>query len=342
MYRILFIILLLITIFCACQGKNETEQNQRTNNDNTIINKEVDYTSFIKNDPNNIYVSSLRDDSTFIGLFCKTNTFVDATLYLKKYKLTHCEADSISYQTIQYLDEQYIKIDTTLTKETVIKDTPYILFSCSEGAWGSAAIYQSVSFYALNMQDLSVFFLEYTGRHQYFKCEECIVGQFTENKQLEKYPLIKKELLQLSQKSKLIYQHTKRDEDKYYYLNFEEKWNDDNMRENIYGIGRSSIDDTIRSTYYKTNLFEVMSKYGDNFIENDKYKIANYFRSNIIGYDKYQNLYFPILIETCVQDCNKDIELTDDNSLIIKYNEYYDETYNISLDNIIFDTKHGD
>ncbi len=143
----------------------------------------------------------------------------------------------------------------------------------------------------------------------------------------------------MSRTSKLIYQPTELDKDSLYYLNYETKWNKDNDVENIFGIGHAEISTPIKTTYYKTNLFQLNNGSITDSIENNDIKLISYFRSNLIGYDKHKKLYFPLIIENCAMDCAKTIEFFAKDSLRITYE--YNGTYEISLNDIIFDSRIG-
>ncbi|MFP3787380.1 hypothetical protein, partial [Burkholderia sp. SIMBA_024] len=73
-------------------------------------------------------------------------------------------------------------------------------------------------------------------------------------------------------------------------------------------------------TYYTENLFQYNGNYdNDQVIENADYKIVTYFRNNIIGYDKNKKLYFPIIVESCVTGCDKEIQFVSENEIEVSY-----------------------
>lgn len=334
--RSLFVIVIVLFIY-ACGNKKIVDSEPLNTAD--ITTPKIDYLHEIKKSPYNFYVST-PEDSSFIGLFSNRSDTI-AELWYKQYRLSKSGVDSTKYQLMSSLEWGYIYPDTTLTKEITIGSFQYILFSCSEGYLGNSVLEHNIRFYALNKQNFKYYYLDYIGQYS-FKCE-CLDGEFFNSDNLKEEPLVKDELYTFAKSSELIYQRTDRDEDIYYHMNFEEKWKNDNGADNSYGAGYSVINDTIYSTYYKTNLFELLGIVSsDNLIENVKYKIVNFFRGNIIAYDKDKELYFPVFIESCVLGCNKKIEFEENNILKVCYSEFEDSEYRISLDDIIFDMKQGD
>lgn len=293
------------------------------------------------------YQSPLQDDSTYVSLYAGdgfASYFYSDTLnrvHAAKCKLSAYGVDTLSKTLILENEWAYLTIDSSSFEQVTVLDQPYLYFSTSEGFMGQAIIERNVNFHLINMNTLEHYRLLYAGEPS-FKCEDCIEGSFVITDELRSTPDILSKLKDLSKSSKFIYQRGTKDDDIYYYLNYEEKWDRDNKSHNRYGAGYGNIVTPIRSTLYKTDLFALNKGSENSVIENKRYILRSYFRGNIIGYDKDKKLYFPLYIENCVLGCNKDIEFVDENTLKITRSESDEETYRISLKDIIFDSKTGD
>ena len=295
-----------------------------------------------------VYKSKLTRDSTFIAIYVLPGNstsahFADTVnrMYVGKFQFINNQIDTIKTALLSENEWGYFSIDTLSFKTIPINNTPFLYFSYIEGFQGVAVLEKSVFFCLINTKDLSHYELVYIGRNS-FKCEDCIEGYFADNPTLTKKPPVYNTLKRLSKNSKLIYQQQTKDKNRYYHLNYETKWNDDNQADNAWGAGYSYIQTSIKSTYYKTNLFQLNHGIVNDSIESERFILVNYFRGNIIGYDKINNLYFPLLIESCFNFCNKSIAFFDQDSLRIFYNEGGDIEYRISMDDILFDGKRGD
>lgn len=292
------------------------------------------------------YQSSLQGDSTYVSLYAGdgfASYFYSDTLnrvYAAKCKLSAYGVDTLSKTLILENEWAYLTIDSSSFEQVTVLDQPYLYFSTTEGFMGQAIIERNVNFHLLDMNTLEHYRLLYAGEPS-FKCEDCIEGRFVITGQLRSTPEILDKLKEMSKTSKFIYQRGAKDDDIYYYLNYEEKWDRDNKSHNRYAAGYGDIVTPIRSTYYQTDLFTLNKGSENSVIENRKYLFRSYFRGNIIGYDKDKKLYFPLYIENCVLGCNKDIEFVDENTLRITRSESDEETYSISMKDIIFDSTIG-
>lgn len=293
------------------------------------------------------YQSSLQEDSTYIALYAGdgfASYFYSDTLnrvYAAKCKLNVHSIDTLYKALILENEWAYLTVDSSSFEQVTVLDLPYLYFSTSEGFMGQAIIERNVNFHLVNMNTLEHYRLLYAGEPS-FKCDECIEGRFVITDQLRSTPEILSKLKELSKTSKFIYQRGAKDDDIYYYLNYEEKWDRDNKSHNRYGAGYGDIVTPIRSTRYKTDLFALNKGSENSVIENKRYILRSYFRGNIIGYDKDKKLYFPLYIENCALGCNKDIDFIDENTLKITRSESDEETYHISMKDIIFDSTIGD
>ncbi len=362
LFQILFLSLLLS---CKKENKNNT---LIIDNFNKEILSESSETTF-KMPRYGHYRTRLERDSTFICLYygtyydhnVKNNLLLCSdTLHninIHKYKIVNNNATSVKRKEIIRIGERidnsrngivdkriegksHISLDKTSYKQVEIENKSYMYFSYTKLIKSSTAVNEHLVYFTLvDTYDLSSYQLIYLGNPS-FKCEECIDGDFLENYILKKhYPLILAKLKELSKSSKKIYQRTPKDDDIYYHLNYETKWNKDNNANNIYRQGYSDIKAPIWSTYYTTNLFKLNKGSISGNTENNRYLIKTYFRGNIIGLDKNTKMYFPLFIESCILGCNKKIELFDEDSLRIKNNDDGKIEYRISMKDIIFDTK---
>jgi hypothetical protein len=206
---------------------------------------------------------------------------------------------------------------------------------------GRAITEEVVTFCLVNLTDLTDYKLTYVGEPT-FKCENCIDGDFLDDPKLDKNPAILKKLTELSKNSNFIYQRTAKDDNIYYRMNYEKKWNTDNNSNNSFGAGHGEINFPIRSTYYRSNLFNLNRGSVNDSIVNDKYTFVSYFRGNVIGYNKMVGMYFPVFIESCAYNCNKRISFIGSDSLKIVYDEDNNLKYIVSINDILFDEMIGD
>ena len=343
---------LFLLLFTSCREKPSPVSKEDNNVE--IKDSVVVQISIVEPEPEfdiirkSIYKSKLTHDSTFVSVYIlpgnsTSSVFADTVnrMFVGKFKYINNQIDTIKSVLLSENEWGYFSIDTGSFETLRIKNTPFLYFSYLEGAQGIAVLEKSVYFCLINMNDLSKYELTYIGRSS-FKCEDCIEGHFADNPNLAGNRLIFNKLKSLSKNSNLIYQQKSKDKNAYYHLNYETKWNDDNQADNAWGAGYSYIQTPIKSTYYKTDLFRLNQGLVNDSIENDRFILVNYFRGNIIGYDKINQLYFPLLIESCFNFCNKSIAFFDQDSLRIFYDEGGDIEYRISMNDILFDKRKGE
>lgn len=297
---------------------------------------------------NSVYATELLNDSSFVCLYVlpenkQTYFFSDTLnqLYVSKCKLTWNGLDTMRTKLIRECNRTYLTVDSLSFKNVEIDQIPFLYFSFKEAYMGKAVSEQTVTFCLVSLKDLSEYKLVYIGEPT-FKCENCIDGDFIENAKLDKHSAMSKKLTELSKSSTLIYQRTMKDDNIYYRMNYEVKWNTDNNMNNSYGAGRSEIELPIRSTLYRSDLFALNRGSVNDSISNDSYTFVNYFRGNVIGYNKMTKMYFPLFIESCRNFCNKKISFIGSDSLKIIYDEDNDHEYIIPINDVIFDELIGD
>ncbi len=344
--KIVFLISIIALLFSFSCNDNKREVIE-------VKGKPIDSTFYWDNNTeiymrnNCFYCSEKQSDSTFICLYVlpenKRTYFFSDTLnqmYVSKCRLSVNGLDTLKTVLISEGEWSYLAIDSLSFKNVDMNDVPFLYFSYQQNYMGTAIRERNVSFCLINMIDLSVHTLGYSG-YDTFKCEDCIDGDFNDEPKSNKNPLILKKLKELSKESKWIYQKGPKDEDPYYYMNYETKWRKENHEETFYANGHSDIKTPIKSTYYKTNLFRFNSGVNDS-IETDRYILVNYMYGNIVGYDKARSMYFPLLIESCNGFCDKKINFVSEDSLKISYGDKPEDEYEISMNDIIFDGKSGD
>jgi hypothetical protein len=345
--RVIAFTVVIFSIFSfSCKDKKTIIEVKGTPIDSTSYFLNAQAESYIRN--NSFYTGEIQSDSTFVCLYVlpenKHVFFFSDTLnqmYACKYRLIQNRVDTLATVLLEENEQGYFSIDTLSFKQVPIQDVPFLYFSYKEGHQDAAIQEQTVCFRLINLRDLSDYLLTCTGKPS-FKCDDCIDGELEADAKLRKNPLILNKLKELSKSSTLIYQRSEKDNDIYYYLNYESKWNQDNQTDNAWGAGYSTITTPIKSTYYTTNLFRLNRGTVNDSIENDKYILVNYFRGNIIGYDKLRKLYFPLWIESCINFCDKNIRFFSEDSLSISYTENGNIEYLISTNDILFDSKFGD
>lgn len=231
------------------------------------------------------------------------------------------------------LEWSYFSIDSSSVENKLINNKEYLFLTTKPEYMGKAIPGKTVEFWMINLSDLKdTQSLLYKGYFSEF-CNECIKGEFAIEEKNKKI-VLKSHLYQYASKSKLIFQASKKEKKADYYKNYEEKWEEDNRTDNHYGAGYGIIPESIQSTYYKDQLFNLDGSDIDTIIENENYIVATYFRGNLLGYDKNKKLYFPIIVESCTYSCNKNIIFLDEKTVQITYED--GEKFEIKLDEIIF------
>jgi hypothetical protein len=340
-------ILILALFFVSCKSDVKESLNHSITENIEIKNSRYKLILIEKINQEPLYISELGNDSTFVSVFVTPNSenrqtffFSDTLNKIKavKYKLKGNKIISLKSKTLLENEWTYLRIDSLSLKEVKIKNVPYFYFSSSETNMGQAVVGESVNFHLLNLFSLDDFELSYFGKPS-FKCKTCIDGEFTVDNKLKAKPELLSVLMNFSKISKLIYQKTEKDNNVLDHINYQTKWGKDNNQDNSFGAGHADIEDSIKTTYYKTNLFLLNCNETDNTIENDDFIFSSCFRSNLIGFDKKKKMYFPVIIESCSNGCNKTFEFVENDSLKINYE--FDESYTISLKNFKFDSRIG-
>ncbi len=329
-----FGICLIIGVLMLLSCKTNSTQLQENNGLEELIIKSLNQKP--------IYISKLLDDSTYVVIYGnQTNDnmpyFFSDTLnqiFAAKYepKSNRMQKPELIMQD----DYTYLDIDSASFRTTNVDGIIYIYFSSHESFMGQAVLEQTVSFYLIDVNNLSHFELSYVGEPS-FKCDDCIEGDFEIDAKLKKNPRVLSYLMQQSRQSKEIYHASTAEKDPMNSLNYEEKWNEDNSQDNSFGVGNAEINTPIKTTYYKTKLLDLNDGSAVS-IENDDYIVFTFFRGNLIGFDKRKELYFPIIIESCSLGCSKETEFVGD-SLEIRYES--DITYRISMNDLEFDKRIG-
>ncbi|MGE9314410.1 hypothetical protein ACLOAU_22330 [Niabella sp. CJ426] len=252
----------------------------------------------------------------------------------------------------KYLDERVVKADTLLKNEFVytqidsasiqqkkVGNNYYLLLTARETFKGQAITEKTINFILLDVNSLEHYTLMYEGVSS-IRCYECIDGDFHPVPLLDKKPGLKSILFEYANKSKWVYRPaTQVEKDARHFINYEQKWNEDNQEDNHLANGHSGVSEPVYSTYYKEDIFKLTAAHASvtDSIENEHFKILSYFRGNILGFDKQKQLYFPIYIESCITGCDKKIRFVSPETIEILYDEYNSkEVYTVQLNKIRF------
>lgn len=335
MKKLSFLILLLFAFSCQKKEEQLKQQVKKSENSepnynkiisdyknhsiNVIRNKEGFFRIWAEGADSELsqYHISGEKSSINIGLY----TFENNKVVLKKRK------------TIKELEWNYFSIDSAAQIVQKVQNKDFLFLSGSTGFMGTAIPEQSVEFLMFNINDISEnYSLLYSGYYSAL-CEDCIKGEFVEDSKINN-KIARNALLDFSKKSKLIYQQKDSEKDIKNYKNFIEKWQQDNKQDSHFGAGNLGDLSEIHSTFYKQNLFKI-SGGTPTEIENENYLITSYFKGNVIGYDKTKKMYFPIIVESCADFCDKKIEFVNPHVISVSYDE--NTSYNIDLNAIIFE-----
>lgn len=335
MKKLSFLILILFVVSCEKKEGQPHQQDKKIenyttdyskivsdykkNSINVIKNKDGFFRIWAESDDQNLsqYYISGEKSSINIGLYI----FENNKAVLKKSK------------TIRELEWNYFSIDSAAQIVQKVQNKDFLFLSGSRGFMGTAVPEKSVEFLMFNINDISESYsLLYSGYYSAL-CDDCIKGDFIKDAK-SKNKIARNELLEFAKKSKLIYQQKKSEKDIKNYKNFEEKWQQDNQQDSHFGAGNLGELSDIHSTYYKKNLFKI-SGGTPTEIENEIYTIVSYFKGNIIAYDKIKKMYFPIIVESCADFCDKKIEFVKPHIICVSYDE--NTSYNINLNAIIFE-----
>lgn len=342
-----FLCLLVTGLFTACTGDSRSPSVLKDPDSTSVTSNLVD--SFVdKPDWGNDGLTTLYHFNTIAGEVVRV-----AATERSDYSPFFLSGDANFIIAVKYLDSKIIKADTLLINEYVYTEidsarimqrkagnNDYLLITAKETFKGQAITEKTVNFILLDINNLDHYTLAYEGTSS-VRCYECIDGDFRASAILNKTPEIKDILYEYAYKSKWVYRPaTQEEKDARHFINYEQKWQEDNQADNRLANGHSGIPETIYSTYYKEDIFKLTAEHGGEaaFIENERFKIMTYFRGNILGFDKQKQLYFPVFIESCITGCSKKVKFCSPAGIEVLYDEYSaNETYKVQLDEIRFE-----
>ncbi len=231
------------------------------------------------------------------------------------------EIISLEYETIGF-DE----LDFELTE---IEDKQYLYFIYITGNVGSALSYSNFNFSLVSLSDLTISKLVYQ--------EIGDERDFINLDDFKNKPLILKYLEEKAANSEYVHKPSAEDLDMNNPKNFEKKWAIDNPNISTVWDGNTALNNFIKVTFYDENIFPKEGDVSFSKIENSRFVIVTLFRNNILGFDKVKKQYFPIWVENCSHDCNKDIEFVGSNKLKIIYSEFNGATIIVDLNTFNFE-----
>lgn len=229
----------------------------------------------------------------------------------------------------------YCTIDSTI-EQPVINNKPYLYLSYHTAFQGTAVTERTLWFTLIDKTTLDHHTLAFEGTPSW-KCADCLEGKLVNEEELARTPELLKFLRQKAAASASIYHPGEKDNDPYSTINYETKWEKDNDISNHYANGMGTINVPVKTTLYKTNLFDLQQGSLYDSVANDKYIFKSYFCGSVIGYDKERSLYFPLLVESCNGMCSKNILLSGDELTIA----YSSDTFKVPLQQIIYDNTPG-
>lgn len=335
MKKIILVIVLFSVSLSSCKDNVvKTESETRSQKRGRIENEKKYSNNFereIGTDGLNTLYAAVNEDSTegirisahesseynkFL-LVADTNSII-----VSKYKKIEKHFRLIKKDTLLTNEFTYAEIDPKSFVKKRIGNKDFLLLSVREQFMGNAVTEVSVTFFMLDIDSFKTYTLSYSGEYSLRCGDECIDGEFSQNKDLDLKPEIKNALYQLANKSKWVYHPSKKELNNSYYKNYEQKWYTDNKVDNHLANGHSDIPDVIYSTYYKDDIFKFTGIAEDEeILENNSFKIVCFSRGNILGYDKSKQLYFPIYIESCVTGCGKTVEFVSTNEIKVVHEE---------------------
>ncbi|WP_281323384.1 hypothetical protein [Flavobacterium aestivum] len=317
-------------------GQDENEKKYSSNFEKEI---ETDglttlYAAFNENSSEGIRISTNKSNGDNKFFLSEDKNFI----LVSKYKKIEKHFKLIQKDTLLTNEFTYAAIDPKSLEKKRIGNKDFILLSVREQFMGNAVTEVSVTFFMLDIDSFKSYTLLYSGEYSLRCSDECIDGEFSQNKDLDSKPEIKNALYQLADKSKWIYHPSQKELNKSYYKNYEQKWYTDNKTDNHLANGHSDIPEVIYSTYYKDDIFKFTGAVEDEgILENNRYKVVNFSRGNILGYDKSKQLYFPIYVESCVTGCGKTVEFISTNEIKVVYDECSEKEVSIiNLDEVKF------
>lgn len=333
----------MVVVSCGFQQKEQ----QETIKDDTVL-TEAPYES------NSNEANEVQDA---LPALCRFNTIGGELIRIAASEQSEHDpffliGDANRIVATKYLDERVVKADTLLKNEFVYThidsatiqqkkegNNHYLLLTAKETFKGQAITEKTINFILLDINSLEHYTLVYEGTSS-VRCYECIDGDYLPAPLLDKKPALKSILFEYANKSKWVYRPaTQAEQDARHFINYEQKWNDDNREDNHLANGHSGISEPIYSTYYADDIFKLTAMHASvsDSIENEHFKIVSYFRGNILCFDKQKRLYFPIYIESCITGCNKKIRFVSPETIEILYDEYSNRgAYTVELNNIRF------
>ncbi len=338
MHKIVLLVSFTLVVFFSCKKEKGTHK------ENTIPRKQIEEKPiFFKTDSLTEMYSIVSEKGVRVRLWSSEYSTQDTFslfgdknhILISKEKKSKNKFTTVKIDTLLSNEYTYVNVYKESFIKKKVNDEEYLLFSLKETFKGRAVTGRDISFFMLHLNSLQFYTLTYSGEPT-LRCEGCIDGAFEDNKYLNEKPALKKVLYAYASKSKHIYMPSKEEKAISYYKNYVQKWYKDNKVENTFGAGHADIMHVIYSTYYKEDIFKFTGDYGSNFIENDRFKIVNFFRGSLLGYNKQKKLYFPVLVESCNYDCNKEIGFLEGNSIDIQYEWSNGDSFQINLEDIKF------
>ncbi|NQX41415.1 hypothetical protein SAMN05421820_10742 [Pedobacter steynii] len=255
-------------------------------------------------------------------------------LYAAKVRLTgDKEVRVISKALILEEESTYCVIDSNINEVTVA-GRKYASLTYDKEFMGTAITEKFIDFQLIDLNSLEHYTLDFAGHHSW-KCEDCLEGELVNKKALKGKGDILSFLEGMALKSPRIYHPSEKDKDPYHVINYEVKWEKDNNASNHMANGHGELDVPLKSTYYRTNLFNLQQGSEFETAENEQYLFKSYFCGSVIGFDKQRKLYFPLMIEDCNAMCSKKLSINAEGVLKLSYEE--DDFYEVPLKELIFD-----
>lgn len=342
-----FSFLILVFIGCNEQTKSKPAVDDSIINTATGSNSIMPDTARMNKELNINTVFLISDSSGAVCLYTNPNNneynhspyFLSDTLNTLMIARIKEENGKLKLENRQVIDQSewsYLTIDSSSIQQVKLNSKNYLYLSYRVAQQGKVVQEQIVNFALIELVSLNHYTLTFVGFNT-FKCDDCLEGTLLKIEPAA--PLhVTKFLKERAAVSKEIYHPSAAEKNPYHFLNYQDKWDDDNGVDFSYGAGHGDPEDPIKSTYYRTNLFDLNAGSLTDSLETDQYIIRGYFRGNIIAFDKAKQRYFPIIVEGCVHFCNKEIELNG-NKLKLTYED--SENYTIDLSKMIFDIKQG-
>lgn len=325
--RLTLIASILLTIACSPPKTNEQEQHKQ---ESETIAPSLSAEEIVETDDREL-VFGYDGMKTAIYI-----TRTDTSVVLSAIKNGDEKPEE---KVIDQAEYSYMHVEKQSARILEIDGVKYVYFAYHSAPMGKMILESHACFVLVCLSNLNFYKLVYEGR--YTQKSDGIKGDFLDNFELDKAPKMKTKLLELSEKSTLIYHQSEEEKNPYSHLNYDEKWNEDNGADFAYAMGYSEGIDEILSTYYHTDLFKFYGTDPDTMVQNEQFVVQTSFRGYVLAYDKQKELYFPVFIESCTGFCDKELALSDHNILTITY-EGEVHSFTIDMNEIIFDETIGD